>query len=243
MGIFSFLNRDRDYENIDIVPVEPVEEPGPKLPNLTKGMSLDIVNEDGKFLNSGLISQRKDREVTLERHPGSLSFKLCEPGSTVFVRGCDSNLVQFYLRATVEESTRILMRVKDLEPAVQNSQRESFRLEINAPISICYLNDERFEHPETCTLADISTGGCCFASEYLHGEGEVLRLRIKLGDYAAMDFVGEVIRVQDCGKDGFRCGVLFAQLKPEETEALTKMLYNIQTGNRREHSRSEAGHW
>ena len=57
------------------------------------------------------------------------------------------------------------------------------------------MTDERFAHPERCTLVDISTGGCCIATEYLHGEGEVLRLKIKLRDYAPMDFVGEVIRV------------------------------------------------
>ena len=90
---------------------------------------------------------------------------------------------------------------------------------------------------------DISTEGCCIQSDYLHGEGEVLRLKIKLDDYMAMDFVGEVIRVNECGPNGFRCGILFAQLKKEEINTLTKTLFNIQLGNRREHSRSENGHW
>ena len=58
-----------------------------------------------------------------------------------------------------------------------------------------------------------------------------------------MDFVGEVIRVNDCGPGGFRCGILFAQLKKDEIESLTKMLFNIQLGNRREHSRAEQGYW
>ena len=114
---------------------------------------------------------------------------------------------------------------------------------MNAPISIFYMNDERFERPEACTLVDISTGGCCLQSEYLHGEGEVLRLKVKLEDYVAMDFVGEVIRVIECGPKEFRYGILFAQLKKEEINALTKILFNMQLGNRREHSRSEEGHW
>ena len=33
------------------------------------------------------------------------------------------------------------------------------------------------------------------------------------------------------------------QLKKEEINTLTKTLFNIQLGNRREHSRSENGHW
>ncbi|WP_295761503.1 PilZ domain-containing protein [uncultured Oscillibacter sp.] len=243
MGIFSFLNRDQDYEDIDLTSVIPAEEPGPELPDLCREMPIEILDEGGQVLNTGLITERKGREIAMGRHPGGLSFKICEPGSTVFVRGCDNRMVQFYLRATVVESSRILMRLKDLAPEVRENQRDAFRLAVNAPISICYVNDERFERPEQCTLVDISTGGCCIVSEYLHGEGEVLRLRVKLEDYVAMDFVGEVIRVVDCGKDGFRCGILFAQLKKEEVEALTKMLFNLQLGNRREHSRSETGHW
>ena len=71
----------------------------------------------------------------------------------------------------------------------------------------------------------------------------MLRLRVKLEDYVAMDFVGEVIRVVECGPSEFRCGILFAQLGKEEIDTLTKTLFNIQLGNRREHSRSETGHW
>ncbi len=152
-------------------------------------------------------------------------------------------MTQFYLRAKVVESTRTTIKLKELEPEVRDNNRRNFRLAINAPISIYYLNDERMERPENCTLVDISTEGCCIQSEYLHGEGEVLHLKVKLDEYVAMDFVGEVIRVNDCGPNGFRCGILFAQLKKEETEALTKMLFNIQLGNRREHVRSERGHW
>ena len=53
----------------------------------------------------------------------------------------------------------------------------------------------------------------------------------------------EIIRVVECGPNEFRCGVLFAQLKKEEINSLTKVLFNMQLGNRREHSRSETGHW
>lgn len=243
MGIFSFFNRNYDYEDIDLTPAAPVEEQESDLPELSREMPIEILTESGKLLNTGLIVERNGQELTMGRHPGGLSFKVCEPGSHVFIRGCDNKMTQFYLRATVVDSTRIMMRLKDLEPEVRENHREAFRLAMNVPISIYYMNDERLERPEKCTLVDISTGGCCILSDYLHGEGEVLRLKIKLEDYVAMDFVGEIIRVVDCGAEGFRCGILFAQLKKEEVEALTKMLFNIQLGNRREHSRSENGHW
>ncbi len=245
MGIFSFLNRDQDLADYIPAPVTPApEETGPGLPEMCREMPIEVVEKTGRVLNTGLITEHGGTEFTMGRHPGGLSFKVCEPGSTVYVRGCDNKMNQFYLRATVEESTRILMKLKDLEPEVHENQRDTFRLAVNnVPISIYYFNDERFERPEECRLVDISTGGCCFTSEYLHGEGEVLRLKIKLEDYVAMDFIGEVIRVVECGPNEFRCGILFAQLKKDEINSLTKVLFNMQLGNRREHSRSEDGHW
>ena len=244
MGIFSFLSRDQEYEDIQPVPAAPVkEEQDSGLPDLCREMPIEIVDPSGRVLNTGLITARSGTELTMGRHPGGLSFKVCEPGSTVFARGCDNKMTQFFLHATVAESSRILMRLTNLEPAVHENHRDAFRLAVNVPISIYYVNDERCERPEKCNLVDISTGGCCISTEYLHGEGEVLRLKIKLEDYVAMDFVGEVIRVVECGPSEFRCGILFAQLGKEEIDTLTKTLFNIQLGNRREHSRSADGHW
>lgn len=246
MGIFSFFRRDRDYEDILLAAKEPEAEPAPSvenLPALNAGMPVDIMEESGQLLNSGLVVESKDQEVSIGRKPGALSFKLSEIGSTLYLRGSDSKMTQFYLRGRVAESTRTLIKLNELEPEVRDNHRRNFRLAVNAPISIYYFNDERMERPEQCILVDISTEGCCIQSEYLHGEGEVLHLKVKLDEYVAMDFVGEVIRVSDCGPNGFRCGILFAQLKKDEIEALTKMLFNIQLGNRREHIRTETGHW
>ena len=50
-------------------------------------------------------------------------------------------------------------------------------------------------------------------------------------------------RVVECSPREFRCGILFAQLKKEEITSLTKILFNMQLGNRREHTRTEEGHW
>ena len=245
MGIFSFFNRDQDLDDYIPAPAAPaLEDSPPGLPEMCREMPIEVVEKSGRVLNTGLITEHGGKELTMGRHPGGLSFKVCEPDSTVSIRGCDNKMNQFYLRATVAESSRILMRLKDLEPEVHENHRDAFRLAVNnVPICIYYLNDERFERPEECRLVDISTGGCCFTSEYLHGEGEVLRLKVKLEDYVAMDFIGEVIRVVECGPSEFRCGVLFAQLKKDEINSLTKILFNMQLGNRREHSRTEEGHW
>jgi len=161
MGIFSFLNRDQDLSEYLPAPAAPaLEEPSPGLPEMCREMPIEVVEKSGRVLNTGLITEHGGTELTMGRHPGGLSFKVCEPGSTVYIRGCDNKMNQFYLRATVSESTRIMMKLKELEPEVHENHRDTFRLAVNnVPISIYYLNDERFERPEECKLVDISTGG------------------------------------------------------------------------------------
>ena len=244
MGIFSFLNRDQDLEDIDLTPEVPEEEPKGKLPDLRREMPVEVLGEDDQVIIEGVITECKGREITLGRRPGGLSFKICEPGANVVVQGRDAGMEQFYLRAVVAESSRIQIKLTDLEQEERENVRDNFRLAVNAPISIYYYTDERMTRPEACTLVDISVGGCCISSEYLHGEGEVLRIRLKLEDYVAMDLVGEVIRVTENGRKDFRYGILFAELTREEHEAMTKMLFNLQVGNRQEHSRSpRTGQW
>ena len=89
---------------------------------------------------------------------------------------------------------------------------------------------------------DISAGGCCISSEQPYVEGDVLRLRIKLGDYVPMNLVGEVIRVTERGYKDYSYGILFAQLEKGEQDTLTRTLFNLQAGDRQEHSRVH-GHW
>ena len=90
---------------------------------------------------------------------------------------------------------------------------------------------------------DISVGGAKIQSEFLHAEGEALNLKVKLEDYVSMDFLGEIIRVQELKSGAFQYGFLFAQLTEEEITALTKTIYNIQVGNRNAHLRSEDEGW
>ena len=105
------------------------------------------------------------------------------------------------------------------------------------------MTDDNRSNPEECTLVDISTGGACIESEYLHAEDEVLRLKVKLEDYIPMEFVGEIIRVVEFSPGRFRYGFLFAQLRESERTDLTRTLYNLQVGNRKPWMRTEEGYW
>lgn len=242
MGFFNNLlgRSDGVYEG-----QTPVSDPASALPDLHSGMTLEVETAEGAELLTGRISgfSEGDAWLTLERLPGGLSFKTRTPGTAVLLRGFDDSMAQFILKGTIQESTRLLCRVKDLKVRPIPEQRHDFRLHSVTPAALFYPKDEARANPEECTLVDISTGGACIESEFLHAEDEVLRLRVKLADYAAMEFIGEIIRVVEYQPGRFRYGFLFAQLKETEMTELTRTLYNIQVGNRQPWMRTEEGPW
>ena len=185
-----------------------------------------------------------DTSLTLERLPGGLSFKTRDMGTSVMIRGFDEQMNQFILKGTVQESTRLVCRVKDLKVRPISEHRQNFRLHVNGPAVLYYPTDETRSNPEECLLVDISSGGACIESEFLHAEDEVLRLWVKLRDYVPMEFMGEIIRVVEYQPGKFRYGFLFAQLKESELTELTRTLYNVQVGNVIPRRRSDdTGHW
>ena len=251
MGILSFLNKnqnqDQDLEDLEEFDDTPsISQAAGKTkigpPDLHREMPVEILGENGQVMIKGLITQCSRQEIVIGRRPGGLSFKICEIGSDVVIQGRDSKLAQFYLRAVVAESSRIHLRLKDLVQEVRDDLRDMFRLAVNVPITAFYRDDEHMQLPMDCNLVDISTGGCCISSEQSYEEGEVLRLRIKLGDYVPMILVGEIIRVTERRHKDYSYGILFAQMKKEEQDTLTRTIFNLQAGDRKEHSRVN-GHW
>ena len=220
-------------------------EPLMPLPDLYNGMTLDMETPEGKRLLSGRLAgyQPGQTQLTLERLPGTFSLEIQDVGSTVVVRGISSAMSQFFLRGTIQESTRTYCRLKDMRVKVITEHRNNFRLQVGIPATMYYPSDLAMENPEQCVLVDISSGGACIESEFLHAEDEVLRLKVKLMDYAPMDFLGEIIRVLEYEPGKFRYGFLFAQLREKELTELTRTLYNLQAGNRSVWVRSPEGHW
>jgi len=241
MGFFASLFGRSDDEVED----QEIEEQS-AFPELYNGMTLDLETPDGNHVLTGRLVEYTsgDRELTLERLPGALSLKIQELGAEMVVRGVNKEMAQFFLKGVVEKSTRTLCGLKDVKVRTIAEHRNNFRLQVGGiPAAMYYSSDKRMENPERCTLVDISTGGACIESEYLHGVDEVLRLKVKLMDYAPMDFLGEIIRVTEYEPGKFRYGFLFAQLKDSELTELTRTLYNLQAGNRQTWMRSETGHW
>ena len=214
-----------------------------EFPELYNGMTLDLITKEGAPLLSGKITAFSETAMTLERLPGCLSFPTFSIGTRVWIRGYNQGMVPFSMSATVQESSRIVCRLRELKALPFSEHRLNFRLPAQIPVSLHYQHDTHLENPEACPLVDISTGGACIESEYLHAEDEVLRLRVKLEEYKPMEFLGQIIRVTEPSPGHFRYGFLFAQLREDELTELTKTLYNLQVGNRREWRRTDVGHW
>lgn len=211
---------------------------------LCHGMRLDVIVKEGEApLLTGRITSLTDSALTLERLPGALSFKTCSIGADVRLNGYDRKLIPVTLSATVEESSRTVFKVKNVRVETYAENRDTFRLPISAPVSLYRQDDEHLRRPEECQLVDISTGGACIQSEYIHAEDEVLRIRVKLDDYAPLNFLGQIVRCVEYAPGQYRYGFLFAQLTEMEIAALNKTLFNLQMGIKETHMRTESGDW
>ena len=249
MGIFSFFSRD-DEDDEDLFEIEePRPQRAPTPPGtapageLYEGMHLDVMTREGEPLLSGRVTQFTPDTLTLGRLPGELSFKISPVETTVSLSGYDRRLIPLSLSGVVQESGRTVFRLKNLKVEYHSESRDNFRLPFATPVYLYRSDDERQRNPEECTLVNISTGGCCVQSEYVHMEDEVLRIRVKLEDYAPLNFLGQVVRGVEHAPGQFRYGILFAQLTEQEITALNKTLYNLQMGIKQTHVRSEEGHW
>lgn len=243
MSFFSSLFSGHSKANSDNKEEILVNAVPSDFPELYKGMTLNVVTASNDTLLSGRLASFSAASLTIERLPGCISFDVAPAGSTVSVIGYSQKMIPFCLNATIKESSRIICVLTDLVMQTFTEQRLSFRLPLNTPASLYYQADEFLKNPEECTLVDISTGGACIESEYLHAEDEILRLKIKIDEYIPMEFMGQIIRVLEYAPGKFRYGFLFAQLKEEEITELTRTLYNIQIGNKKGWSRSENGNW
>ena len=252
MGIFSFFTRNDDDDEDEELLKEEEEEQEELIPRtsesttpgeLFEGMRVDVTSKEGEFILTGRIVERAADSLTLGRLPGELSFKILTLNSTVKVNGYDKKLVPICLSGSVEESSRTALKLKNLKVESHEESRDNFRLPYSTPITIYRWDDEQLSNPEQCQLVNISTGGCCIQSEYVHMEDEVIRIFIKLEDYTPLKFLGQVVRCSNQVRGVFNYGILFAQLTEPEITTLNKMLYNLQMGIKDIHVRSDDGHW
>lgn len=237
MGFFSYFFSSDDEDEEEALP-EPEEERSPT-DELFDGMRLDVTDKQGQPLFSGRITARDHDTLTLNRLPGDLSFPILSINSEINVNGYDKKLLPICLSATVQQSSRIALVLKDLHVDNHAENRSSFRLPYSAPVSLYRADDERLRNPEPCRLVNVSTGGCCLESEYIHAESEVVRVSLELTEYGPLTYLGQIIRGEERAPGVFRYAILFAQLTEQETDLLNRTMFNLQVGIKNAHLRVE----
>ncbi len=252
MGFLSslFSGRSRDKDEDDKLEVEEEEfkkekkEPAAASLKIAKGMTVNVTLSDGKPLLSGKVEECKGTSLSIERDTGQFAFATCDVGSLVYIRGYGAEgTIPIDVKGTVEVSQSIILKVKDVEVIPYDEHRSNFRLTISAPVSLYYEEDTKMQSPENCKLVNISIGGALVESEYIHTQGEILRMKVQLEDYVPMTFMCQILRVDEPKPGIFRYGVLFAKLDERELTNLTKVLFNIQVGNKRTKMRTGPGNW
>lgn len=108
---------------------------------------------------------------------------------------------------------------------IKNSDKqEYFRMPVNEPVTIYRRKDKEHQNPEECILVDIGIDGACVKSKYRYAENEILRLRIKLGNYRVMSLLGQVIHITEMEFGQYCCDILFAQVWDDEQTYLNRIL-------------------
>ena len=90
-------------------------------------------------------------------------------GTSVVVRGVSQSMTQFFLRGTIQESNRLVCRVKDAKVKVISEHRHDFRLHMGIPVALYQRSDTSLSNPEECTLVDF-VGEIIRVAEYEPGK-------------------------------------------------------------------------
>ena len=132
-NLFDFVkdNSDEEDEDLEELEDEEDEDDSSVLGHLFTGMPLDVITSDNQLALSGKLTGRKDDTLTLERLPGWLAFELIPVGEPVSVRGYNSRMEQFNLTATVQESSRVVCKLTNVQVSPIENQRLSFRIPMN----------------------------------------------------------------------------------------------------------------
>lgn len=222
-----FLNRMLHIDDYEDDIEEEEEESGNSLA-LHVGMSVDVFTQDSTLALSGDIITITDNDIVLERTPGCLSFVVLELNEKVSIRGYDSDMRPFCYVGAVRNSSRTRCEIRDLDGHYVKERRQSFRIKVDHPSALS-LSDKN-EDAEQCMLLNISTGGACVRSEFLHREDDVIYLQSSFGDTEVYTRA-QIIRVMETPDmpGVYDYGILFPSLDDNGLSEFTGILYKVQS--------------
>lgn len=184
---------------------------------LRLGSTLTVVREPPSCLMEAVLSDYSPDELVFTRVVGSTSLPVLQPGEILRIQGMDEGFTQVTLKATVKESTRVILKVTDMEVEEHDQRRNRVRENIVRPAELYQLNDKYLKNPEPCQLRDMTLDGARVISTYDYTVGEKVRFRVELYEKAGhISSIGEIVRSRPMTDGLTEYGILFANLTKEK---------------------------
>lgn len=184
---------------------------------LRQGSTLTLVRDEPPCLTEAVLSGYTPDELLFTRVVGATSLPVLQPGETLRIQGMDEGFTQVTLKAKVKESTRVMLKVTDMEVEEHDQRRNRVRENIIRPAELYHLDDKYLRNPEPCQLRDITLDGARVISTYDYKVGEKVRFRVELYEKAGhISSIGEIVRSRPMADGLTEYGILFANLTKEK---------------------------
>ena len=100
---------------------------------LRQGSTLTLVRDEPPCLTEAVLSGYTPDELLFTRVVGATSLPVLQPGETLRIQGMDEGFTQVTLKAKVKESTRVMLKVTDMEVEEHDQRRNRVRENIIRP--------------------------------------------------------------------------------------------------------------
>ena len=132
------------------------------------------------------------------------------------------------MEGTISPQPHHTWQVEELTVARIGNDRAFFRLDTNLDATVTTFSGLNIgEKP--CKLLNISVGGACIGSEYVHHHGDKFLLKVKLlEDRPASAMYCQVLRVIDRGDSKYEYGCRFLELTEEDEGKITQNIFAAQ---------------
>ena len=222
MGIFQLFSRKGKGEA-----APQTEEPQEELA-IYSGMRVEVTTMEGRLLFVAKLLGLHDDKAELHQYSESDAF---EEGESLHVRirgYSDRDRKAVYMEGTISPQPHHTWQVEELTVARLGNDRAFFRLDTNLDATVTTFSGLNIgEKP--CKLLNISVGGACIGSEYVHHHGDKFLLKVKLlEDRPASAMYCQVLRVIDRGDSKYEYGCRFLELTEEDEGKITQNIFAAQ---------------
>lgn len=226
MGIFHLFGRKAKE-----APAPQAGEAQEEL-EIYSGMRVEVTTMEGRLLFVAKLLGLHDDKAELHQYSESDKF---QEGESIHVRirgYSDHDRKAVYMEGRISPMPHHIWQVEELTVARIDNDRAFFRLDTNLDATVTTFSGLNIgEKP--CKLLNISVGGACIGSEYVHHKGDKFLLKVKLlEDRPASAMFCQVLRVIERGESNYEYGCQFLELTEEDEGKITQNIFAAQRKNR-----------